>query len=296
MKVLYFLPDTENPFWQEVVRGIKNVARSNDMEVETVSGMHNGDTQAEQVKAYADKKPDAVLITPLDPRMVSATCRAIMKSGIPVVSIDQNLGSNATASGLSGNMKGGIMAAAFMAQQLGQGKRIVRIRTDDGSESVGLRTFSFMDEIKRSGLVISHDLVGSSNRHKAFNEMQNFLRKRESFDAVFAENDVMALGALDALKHKQQSPWPLVMGYDGVPEALDAIRRGDLEATIGQDPVALGEKGATRLAQIVNGEAYEQVSMILPELITRNNLAKVEQQRLAQVNRVTQGLTGVVWP
>jgi ribose transport system substrate-binding protein len=295
MKVLYFLPDTDNPFWREVVRGINNAARLNDMEVETVNGTHNSETQAAQVKAYADKKPDAVLITPLDPRTVSATCRTIMKSGIPVVSIDQNLGSNATASVLSGNMKGGIMAAAFVAQRLGRGKRIVRIRAEDRLESVSLRTSSFMDEVQRNGLVISHDLVANSNRNKAFSEMQYFLRKREPFDAVFAENDTMALGALDALKHRQQSPWPLVMGYNGIPEALDAIRRGDMEATVGQNPVALGEKGATTLAQIINGESFEQVAMILPELITRSSLAKFEQRRSAQVSTGTQKITDIAW-
>ena len=279
MRVTYYLPDTENPFWKEVVAGVAKAGQSAGIVVDMVSAQRKGELQASQVAAFADKSPQAVLITPLDPRAVSGSCRAILKAGIPLVSIDQNLGLNASASVLSGNMKGGIMAAAFIAQRLGPGKRIVRIRAEEGLESVNLRTSSFSDEVKRSGLKIVRDLVANSSRQKAFDAMRDFLRQDEPFEAVFGENDTMALGAIEALKYTHASVWPLVVGYDGIPEALQAIRKDEMAATIGQDPFALGEKAGKILSQIVAGEIYEKVTMLLPELIEKSNAATFEHRK-----------------
>jgi ribose transport system substrate-binding protein len=281
VKVVYFVPDTDNPFWKEIVAGVTKTGQSAGIHLELVSAQRRSDLQATQVADFQARKPEAVLITPLNPKSVSAGCRAILKSGLPLISIDQNLGTDASASVLSGNMKGGIMAAAFIAQRVGSGGRIVRIRAEDGLESVSLRTSSFSDEAKRSGLQLVRDLVANSNRNQAYKVMLDFVRRGEGFDAVFAENDTMALGAVEALNYTRAKPWPVVVGYDGIPEALQSIRKAELAATIGQDPFALGETAASVLAQVISRQPYKKLTMLLPELIDKANAEIFEARKSA---------------
>jgi ribose transport system substrate-binding protein len=278
MKVHYFVPDTQNPFWKEVVAGVENIADQNRMEVEIIDGRHDGELQARQLKGFESRNPDAVLLSALEPKSVSMICRTIINAGIPVIAVDQNLGANATASVLSGNMKGGILAAEFIGEQLGGKARIVRIRAEAGLENVSLRSSSFEDECKRRGLEIITELTAESSKQKSFTAMHRFLVQRQPFDAVFAENDAMALGAIDALKETRHSPWPVLVGYDGVREALDAIRKSEMAGTVGQNPRKLGEKAAQILARATGGEPYDQVTIVLPELITRQNLASIARR------------------
>ena len=100
MKVVYYAPDTTNPFWGEVVSGIKGRAKDEGISVEIVSA-NDGATQLAQLEDYQRMKLDGIFISPVDMNGISSLCRAILKSGVPIVAIDQSLKPNVTGSVIS---------------------------------------------------------------------------------------------------------------------------------------------------------------------------------------------------
>ncbi|HEU4389811.1 MAG TPA: sugar ABC transporter substrate-binding protein [Blastocatellia bacterium] len=269
MKVVYYLPGTVNPFWREVVSGMES---REGIALEIVSSDNDAGAQLAQLQDFQRKSPDAVFVTPVDMKGVSAACKAILNSGVPIIAIDQNLKPHVTASVISGNMKGGIMAAAYLAERLEAGSRIVQIRAEQHLPNVVLRGESFADEIGRRGLLIVEQLLAESNRSTALAKTAKLLESHIQFDAIFAENDNMALGAVAALKEARRMPRPLVVGFDGINQALEAIRNGSMDATIAQSPATLGQTAVDVLLLAVKGSTFQPVTTVMPRLTTKSDL------------------------
>ena len=268
MKVVYYVPDTTNPFWGEVVSGMKSRAKTEGIILE-VESANDGPAQLAQLQDYQRKAPDGIFISPVDMNGISSLCRLILKSGVPILAIDQSLKPNVTGSVISGNMKGGMLAATYLSDCLPAGSRIVQIKAQPDLQNVMLRSTSFEQEATRRGLKIVERIQADSNRDVAFEKTARFLRDNRPFDAIFAENDHMVLGAVRALKEARHSPRPRVVGYDGIPEALEAIRNGSMDATIAQNAAALGQTAMEIFLLAIKHSPFEAVTTVMPRLITR---------------------------
>ena len=272
MKIVYYVPDTKNPFWREVVAGIESRARPEGITLEVVSATDGG-AQLSQLQDYQSKAPDGIFISPVDLSGISALCRTILKSGIPILAIDQSLKPNVTGSVISGNMKGGMLAATYLADCLPAGSRVVQVKAEQGLQNVMLRSTSFEQEVIRRGLKVVERVQADSQRSVAFEKITRFLREDKPFDAIFAENDHMALGAVKALKEARYTPRPKVVGYDGIPEALEAIRNDSMDATIAQNAMALGQTAMDIFLLAIKQRPFEAVTTVMPRLITKPDLA-----------------------
>ena len=271
MKVIYYVPDRTNPFWGEVISGIESRAKVEGITVEVVSA-NDGATQLVQIEDYKSRGADGIFISPVDMKGVSLLCRSILQSGIPIMAIDQSLKPNVTGSVISGNMKGGMLAASYLADSLPAGSRIVQVKAQPDLQNVMLRSTSFEQEVTRRGLKIVERIQADSSRSIAFEKTVRFLRQNKPFDAIFAENDHMILGAVKALKEAGYSPRPRVVGYDGIPEALDAIRNGSMDATIAQNAVSLGQTAMDNFLLAIRHSPFEAVTTVMPRLVTRADL------------------------
>ncbi len=272
MRIVYSIPYQENPFWGQVASGIERKAKVERASVEVIGAAHDESRQVEQLQKLLEKKPDAVMVSPINTKTVAAVCKAIRDSGVPIVSVDQNMTTDVTASVISGNLRGGAAAAHFLAQRLGPGKGVVHLQAEAGLENVILRRRSFTNEIKRNKLKIVGQIQADSSRQKAHEEMHAFLSGGTAFNAIFGENDAMALGAVDALAEHKFLPWPVIVGFDGVIEAIEAIRAGKMEATIAQKPEELGDKAMDIVFKIIRRQPYEELTTVLPKLITKQDL------------------------
>jgi ribose transport system substrate-binding protein len=272
MRIVYFLPDITNPFWREVVSGVEKRASSEGMSLEVVSSDHDGTKQLAQLLAYTSHAPDALLVSPIETKGVSIACRAIHSSGMPVVSIDLNLSPNVTASIISGNMQGGLLAATHLADRAGVGARVVHIKAEEHLQNVQLRSSSFVGEAARRGLKIVDTIQADSSREIARSRMAELLAKGARFDALFAENDNMAIGAIAAIEEAKLSPHPMIVGYDGTMDAQDLMRSGKMEASVAQDASTMGQKAVEALIDAKKGNPVRVVVTVLPHLLTAAEL------------------------
>ena len=272
MKIVYYLPDTKNPFWKQVITGAKDRGKERSIEIEPVSANHDESLQIEQLESYAEKQAKGIFISPAGMTSISRTCRSIFNAGIPIIAIDQHMSGDVTASVISANLKGGIMAGKYIADQLGHQGTLVHIQAEQHLQNASMRRKSFINEVARWGLAIVMTIQAESSHQMAAEKMQAFLKKDIKFDAIFAENDAMALGAIDALSRANFTPWPTIVGYDGVEEALDAIRSDKMAATIVQKPRAMGEKSMEVMMKIINKQAFDELTIVQPKLTTKEQL------------------------
>jgi ribose transport system substrate-binding protein len=268
MKALYFLPDQGNPFWREVAGGIRRKGAEAALTLQLQDCDRDHELQLRQLQDWVPGVDDAVFVSPVKADQLSPACRTIRDQGVPIIAVDENLGNSVSISVISGNTKGGYLAARHLASCLRKGKEIVHLLAGT-SPHVALRRKAFLEEAARHRLEVAKSIEADSSREKAYLALAGFLGEHGRIDGLFAENDAMALGAIDALKEADYSPWPVIVGFDGVPEALEAIRRGTMEATVTQNPGLLGERSFEALQDVVSGRAFDPVIMLLPTLISR---------------------------
>jgi ABC-type sugar transport system substrate-binding protein len=269
MKVVYFLPDTTNPFWREVVAGIEKKGSPAGVSLEVVSCDHDASKQLAQLQAFGSHRPEAVFVSPVDANGSAPACKAAFGSGIPVIAIDNNI-AGVTASVISGNMKGGVLAAVYIAEKKA-GARVFHIKAEQHLQNVKLRSSAFVTEAARRGLSIVGSIQADSNRQTARAKLTELLQKGIRFDALFAENDNMAIGAAAAIEAARLSPYPIIVGYDGTAEARELIRSKRMDASVAQDPAMLGEKAVEVLMAARKGGPVQTVVTLLPHLVTQAN-------------------------
>ena len=82
----------------------------------------------------------------------------------------------------------------------------------------------------------------------------------------------MAMGAIGALSSVNYSPWPIIVGFDGIPEAREAIRNGKMHATVAQNPALMGEKAIDVFVELRQGKKFDAPVTIFPTLLTAQSL------------------------
>jgi inositol transport system substrate-binding protein len=126
-----------------------------------------------------------------------------------------------------------------------------------------------------NGIKIVDERSAHWTRTNAVDLMTNWLSAGLKFDAVVANNDEMALGAIQALKaaHKLD-PHTIVAGIDATPDALAAMRAGELKVTVFQNAVAQGADAVDDALKLAHGQKGDQTVWIPFELVTPTNLTQ----------------------
>jgi ribose transport system substrate-binding protein len=233
-------------------------------------------TVAEQVAAIGDfiaQEVTAVIIGPVngtDPALASATEEALA-AGIPVISTSTMIeGVQVTCATGTDNFKGGEIAAAYMAEQMdGRGK----IALIDAPYALP-RVKGFRKTLEGyPGCSIAFSAPGMWTRESGARIMREALAAYSDIAAVYAANDLMALGALDAIAEAGRGDI-LIVGFDGYPQVFAAISKGVMTATIDQRPFTVGGLSVEMAVKILRGESVPPVALIDPVLVTADNVAE----------------------
>ncbi|MDM7320760.1 MAG: substrate-binding domain-containing protein [Fervidobacterium sp.] len=168
---------------------------------------------------------------------------AANKAKIPVITVDRAAaGGQVVVHIASDNVAGGAMAAKFIAEQLkGKGK-VVMLVGIPGTSAARDRGTGFKTELKKyPGIQLVAEQVANFNRTEGMRVMENILQAYPDIDAVFAQNDEMALGAIEAIRAAKKLGKIIVVGFDAIPDALEAVKKGEMAATVAQQPYLMGQ-------------------------------------------------------
>ncbi|WP_353807884.1 D-ribose ABC transporter substrate-binding protein [Agromyces sp. SYSU T00194] len=253
--------DPANPYWK--TEGDVAQATAEELGYEATVGAHNGDTNTENSLIDTAISNQSVAII-LDPANADGSVAAVQKAtdaGIPVFLVNAEINESgiALAQLVSNNSQGAAIGAQEWVAQMGEAGNYVELFGAPSDNNAQTRSNGFSTVISQyPELVEVGEEVANWDRTEGRNKMQALMQANSDINGVISGNDEMALGAIAALKEAGQLDGVIVGGFDGSPDAVDAVKAGELAYTVLQ-PVAVFSAEAVQLADeyIRTGEAPE---------------------------------------
>ncbi len=256
-----------NPFFVSVKEGVEKEAKKLGVKVKIVDAQNDPAKQANDISDLIQSKVSVLIINPVDSSAISASVKAANKAKIPVITIDRMAQEGQVACAIaSDNVKGGEMAADYIIKRLGKNAKVAELEGIPGSSAARERGEGF-DKIAKKELDLVAKQSADFDRTKGMNVAQNILQAHPGIKAIFAQNDEMALGAIQAVKSAGKHI--LIVGFDGTDEGKKAVENGSLAATIAQRPELMGQLGIETAMKIIKGEKVEPKIAVGLKLITK---------------------------
>ncbi|WHY67396.1 D-allose transporter substrate-binding protein [Neobacillus sp. SuZ13] len=258
------LKTLSNPFWVSMKDGIEKEAKKLGVEVDIQTASSESDTQG-QLKVFEDllnKNYSGIGFAPLSPvNLIPEVVQANSK-GIQTVNVDEqvdmkelkNAGGSVYAFITTDNKKVGAKGAQYIVDQLKDGGQVAIIEGVAGNVSGEDRKDGATEVFKSaSGIKLVASQPADWDRSKALDVAANLIQRYPKLKAIYAANDTMALGAVEAVKNAGKEI--MVVGTDGAPEALESIKAGELDATVAQDSAKIGATALDKLVEAVDKKA-----------------------------------------
>ncbi len=159
------------------------------------------------------------------------------------------------------------MASDYIRELVGEGANVAELEGIPGSSAARERGKGFHNVADKSLKVVAKQ-AADFDRAKGLSVMENILQANSDIKAVFAHNDEMALGALEALKSAGKTD-VVVVGFDATEDAVKAVNDGRMAATVAQKPELIGEKAMQTAKEITQGKKVDKSIPIELELIKK---------------------------
>lgn len=256
MKIGLSISTLNNPFFVSLKDGVIDEAAKQGIEVVVVDAQNDSAKQSNDVDDLIQQGVNALLINPTDSSAISTVVQTANSLGIPVITLDRSAEQgDVEALVASDNIKGGQMAAEYMVEQLGEGTKVIELEGVPGASATRERGKGFHDVADQKLKVVAKQSA-DFDRTKGLNVMENLLQGNPDVKAVFAHNDEMALGAIEAIQSSGKDI--MVIGFDGNDDALNSIKAGKLTATIAQQPELIGQLAVQAAKDVQQGKAVEK--------------------------------------
>ena len=219
------------------------------------------------------KKVGAVIINPTDSDAIVPTVKKLNAAKIPVITVDRAANGGTVAAHIaSDNVAGGRMAAAYVARRLKGKGNVVMLEGIAGSSAARDRGKGFREGLQKfPGIKIVASQTADFDRSKGLTVMENILQAQKKIDAVFAQNDEMALGAVQAIEGAKRQQAMFVVGFDAIADALKAVNEGRIAATIAQQPKVMGRLAVEAAASRLKGGKVAKFTPVPLRLVTKNS-------------------------
>ncbi|MFP8964980.1 D-ribose ABC transporter substrate-binding protein [Pokkaliibacter sp. CJK22405] len=245
--------DPSNPYWYTEGQVAKKTAESMGYTA-TVSG-HKGDTNTESqmIDTAITNKSKAIILDPANADGSVGAVKKAVAAGIPVIIVNAELNQAGLAKAqlVSNNAQGAALGAMQWVEAVGDSGKYVELfgapsDNNAATRSNGYETvLSQYPDLKRVGKD-----VANWDRTQGYNKTQSMLQANPDINGVISGNDEMALGAIAALKEAGKLDGVKVGGFDGSPDAVDAVKAGEMAYTVLQ-PVAVFAEAAVKQADSV---------------------------------------------
>lgn len=268
-KIGLIVSTLNNPFFVDLKSGIESKARKLGYDVVVLDSQNDPAKEVSNMEDISVKNVDVVLLNPVDSDSAIASVMVANNLDLPIITVDRaSNGGKVVSHVASDNVEGGKMAAKYLVEKLGNKGNIVELEGIAGSSATRDRGAGFDNEIKNSNLQIITKQSADFDRTKGLSVMENIIQSKGNISAVFAQNDEMALGALKALQDANMKDI-LVVGFDATDDAVISVQKGDLSATIAQQPKLIGETAVNLAHRFLSGEKVESFAPVELKLIEK---------------------------
>ncbi|MEU9893032.1 substrate-binding domain-containing protein [Streptomyces phaeochromogenes] len=272
-KVGLSLSTLNNPFFVQIKEGAQAEAKKLGADLTVTDAQNDASQQANQLQNFTSEGVDSIIVNPVDSDAAGPSVRSANKSDIPVVGVDRGVNKAETAALVaSDNVEGGKLGAKALAEKLGGKGKIVILQGLAGTSASRERGAGFAEGLKAYPDI---DVVAKQpadfDRTKGLDVMTNLLQAHPDVQGVFAENDEMALGAVKALGSKAGKSVQ-VIGFDGTPDGLKAVKEGTMYASVAQQPKELGRIAVENALRAADDKEVEKTVKVPVKVVTAKNV------------------------
>jgi ribose transport system substrate-binding protein len=280
--VALVLKTLNSPFFIEMQRGAQAEADKQgiNLVVQAAEREVDVDKQMQIIENLIQTKVGALAITPSGSKEIVPAIAKANAAGIPVVIVDTRVDpAAAKEAGIkiesfvgSDNYEGGKVAGQHLVEVSGGKAKVALLEGIPGHETGDSRLRGFRDAVKGSpGIQIVASQTANWERDQGFNVFQNMLQAHPEIDTLFACNDMMALGALEAIQAAGRTGKVRVIGFDAVDDARKAMTAGTMVASVAQFPADMGRLAVESAVQLIRGQKPPSEHQVRIELVTKAN-------------------------
>lgn len=242
----------DNPFFVTMKDGATKKAKELGYDLVVVNSQNDATKERSNIDDLVQQGVAAIIINPTDSDAVGNSIKVANDKKIPVLTVDRQANQGTVVTHIaSDNVKGGKMAADFILEKLGGKANIVELQGLPGASATRDRGKGFHEGVDgKANVKVVASQAADFDRQKGLNVMQNIMQSTPQFDAVFAHNDEMALGAVKALSGKKV----IIVGFDGTDDAKKAVESGEMTATVAQQPDLMGSLAVENAVKVLKGE------------------------------------------
>lgn len=247
-----------------------------DAQVIVTDGQGKGEKQSADVDDLIARGVKVLLLTPLTADAITPAAQRAINAGIKVVTLDRAVNAEVTQHIGADNKLIGQKAAQYITQTLlgGKGGKVLEIQGVLGASATTDRHNEFVNWLKVNAPNVSivESQTGEYRREPAVKFMEDMLQRYApgGFDVVYAHNDEMALGAVQALKAANRLNTAKVVGIDGQNEAIDAVKKGEIAATFTYDNA--GKEACGSAQKLRGGGTVDKKWVLQTNQIDANNV------------------------
>jgi inositol transport system substrate-binding protein len=270
------LLNVSNEFIVMLNRAMDAKAKELGVELIVNDAQRSAERQVQQVESFVAQKVDAIILNPCEVEASSPAVDRALAAGIPIVNVNSETRSTPTAFVGSRDEDAGRIAMEYIAKRLGGKGELVMLNGFMGQAGQIKRDAGAREVLaKNPGMKLIADQPADWDRAKGMSLMENWIQSYGNrINAVFGQNDEMALGAVVALEQAKKKDKVIVVGVDAIADAITALKDGRLDATVFQDAKGQGETAVETAVKIVRKQAYDRQAMIPFQLVTRENVAQ----------------------
>lgn len=279
---------TSHEFWKGVHAGALAAGRELGVEI-LWQGPAKEDDREDQIKVLdtiVNRAVTGILIAPLDDKALRGPVANAVRAGIPVVAFDSNLDSTDHLSLVeTDNYAAGKLAASHLLTLLGGKGKVMMMRMKEGSASTTQREQGFLDAVAQAKgvTVVSSNQYGGSTVESAYRTGENLLVSLRAAEGgvtgVFCPNENTTFGMLRALQNTKLAGKIRFVGFDSSQKLIQALRDGELDGVVVQDPYNMGYTGVKTLVRAIHGEKVERHIDTGSTLVTKADVDRPELQR-----------------
>ncbi|MGB1975785.1 MAG: ribose ABC transporter substrate-binding protein RbsB [Vibrio toranzoniae] len=262
------LSTLNNPFFVTMKDGAEAKAEELGYKLIVLDSQNDPSKELSNIEDLTIRGVKAILINPTDSDAVSNAIRMANRSNIPVLTLDRGASRGDVVSHIaSDNVIGGEMAGHYIMEKVGEKAKVIQLEGIAGTSAARERGEGFMNAVNGSDLELLASQPADFDRTKGLNVMENLLAANPDVQAVFAQNDEMALGALRAVQASGKDV--MIVGFDGTEDGIAAVNRGLLGATVAQQPDLIGSLGIEMADKVLKGETVDEYVPVPLKIIAK---------------------------
>jgi ribose transport system substrate-binding protein len=279
---------TTHSYWNSVHAGADQAGK--DLGVKIIfKGPVLEDDRAGQislVEQFASGDANGIVLAPLDDTALLPSVQSAMQKKTPVVIIDSSLkgdvGKDFVCYVGTDNRAAGKIGGMELARLLGGKGKYVLLRYAVGSASTQQREDGFLSAMTENPSMVPlvKDRYGGATVDQAQTASLNLLAEIKEADGIFCPNESTTQGMLNTLEQNNLVGKIHFVGFDTNPELIEALKKGEIDALVSQNPMKMGYEGVKACVDYINGVAQQPVQDSGAQLITRDNLNTPEVQKL----------------